>query len=101
MAVVELLRIVIRHAGTPLVADPTGARPECAAALRAVQRIGAVEALPKVDEFLSFQIVRSQVFFVDWLSGLFELRPFDQAHQIAEELRQKVRKDGQAVPRSS
>jgi|HubBroStandDraft_6_1064221.scaffolds.fasta_scaffold781311_2 hypothetical protein len=105
MAVVDLLRIVIRRAESSLVADPTGARPECAAALRSVQPFAAVQALPEPDEFLSFQSHQSDRktsgIIVDWLSGLFELRPVEQAHQIAEELRQRVRKDEQAVPRSS
>ena len=83
MAVVELLRIVIRRAESSLVADPTGARPECAAALRGVQPFAAVQARPEPDEFLSFQSHQSDRktsgIIVDWLSGLFAFLSCDQS----------------------
>jgi hypothetical protein len=96
--VVDALRAVIQHAGPALNSSVFAGR-ECDEALRAVQRIGATEAIPDIDELLTCQPKDEKkpgLFPFGFFSfGLFQRISvsslLEQARAVSDELKKKAK----------
>jgi hypothetical protein len=92
-AVIDALRAVIQNAGPALNSSAPVGR-ECGAALRAVQRIGATEAISEIDEFLTCQPKDEKKPGGLWF-GLFQgmspPRLFQLARTVSDELKKEAK----------